>query len=180
MQVIVMIFFLFGLPAGCSMPQKVVDHEEIVWQSNRRLVWDDFTSRAGSSGVFKAYTTAGMRYEIDSPGEQVRIRTEAYFIKSESWVHIDHKNAVLLRHEQGHFDLAAVYARRLDKSLRKFEVSASEFIAQNLNVSVQQIFNELYDELSSTQGRYDAETNHGTIAEAQSEWEVWIKNELVK
>lgn len=178
MQVLLLMVILFGLPAGCSTPRGAIGQSEIVWEPGRTLAWDDFNPRTGSAGVFKAMTTSGMRYTIDAPDGKVRIHAEAYFLPGESWVHIDHKQASLLRHEQGHFDLSAVYARRLSAALKPFEVTAAEFTERRLNEQAEALFQQFYVELNETQQRYDRETVHGTLDDAQLRWEAWISTEL--
>lgn len=148
--------------------------DEILWSKTRRLEWSDFKLRTGQAGLFKAFTTAGIRYEIDAPDGQVRVRVYAYFIPSESWVHTDHKVARLLRHEQGHFDIAAIYAARLREALSDFSVPAEEFLSQKMDVKAEAIFDALYEELQATQKRYDDETAHGTEYDVQAEWEARI------
>ncbi len=175
MQFFVAFILVFALPGGCARTPLPTPSTEIIWQPGVRLQWDDFRSRTGSSGVYKAYTTAGIRYAIDAPEGMVRIKTEAYFLKDESWVHVDHKVDALLRHEQGHFDIAGVFGYRLKKALAHLEVSAEEFMRLRLNEKAEQIFQEIYAELDATQQRYDQETVHGTNTEAQSEWEAWIR-----
>lgn len=171
---------VFALPGGCARTPLPTSSSEITWQPGVRLQWDDFRSRTGSSGVYKAYTTAGIRYAIDAPDGMVRIKTEAYFLKDESWVHVDHKVDALLRHEQGHFDIAGVFGNRLKKAMAHLEVSAEEFMRLSLNEKAEQIFQEIYADLDATQQRYDQETVHGTNTEAQSAWEAWIREELNK
>jgi hypothetical protein len=176
---VALIYFLFiVLPAGCSPSKRLSPSTEIVWFEAQRLTWDDFVLRAGAPGLFKAYTTAGMRYAIDAPNDRIRIVTEAYFVKPESWVHIDHRNPLLLRHEQGHFDLAAVFSKRLALALAPLEVDAALFMEQRLQEEANAIFNVLYNELNEHQMRYDTETVHGTNREKQQEWELWISTEL--
>lgn len=180
MQFFVAFILVFALPGGCARTPLPTSSTEIIWQPGTRLQWDDFRSRTGASGLYKAYTTAGIRYAIDAPEGKVRIRTEAYFLKEESWVHVDHKVATLLRHEQGHFDIAGVFALRLAKALQHLEVSAEEFMQKHLNERAEELFQAIYAELDATQQRYDQETVHGTNTEAQTQWEAWILEELNK
>lgn len=171
------IFFLLALTGGCST-HPAVQAEEIIWDQNRRLSWDDFTKRTGHAGVFKAYTTAGMRYTIDAPDGEILIQVEAYFLPKESWVHIDFQEDDLLAHEQAHFDIAAIYARKLAVDLAELQVDTETFIARDYGQRAGEIFDRLYDELQATQTRYDKETEHSTRKEEQQKWEVWIADQL--
>lgn len=151
-------------------PEVQTESKDLHWSASRPLRWDDFTLRTGQAGVFKAMTTSGMSYKAFGENGLVEIRCHAYFIPSESWVHTDHRNAELLRHEQGHFDLSAVFAARLEAALAVYEVTASEFLARDLNRVVEAEFDRYYADLDAMQDAYDLATRHGSLKEAQEEW----------
>lgn len=171
------VFFCLALTGGCHT-HPAVQADEIIWEQNRRLTWDDFTRRTGQAGVFKAYTTAGMRYTIEAPKGQIEILVETYFLPKESWVHVDFLRDDLLAHEQAHFDIAAIYGRKLAQELAVLQVETSVFVERNYGERADAIFDQLYKELESTQTRYDKETEHSINATAQKEWERWITEQL--
>jgi hypothetical protein len=173
------VFFLLALTGGCS-PHPAVQAEEIIWDQKRRLSWDDFTKRTGHAGVFKAFTTAGMRYAIEAPTGEIEITTETYFLPKESWVHIDFQRDDLLAHEQAHFDIAAIYGRKLAVELAALQVDVKTFIERDYGQRADAIFDELYNELQATQTRYDKETEHGINTDAQQKWVQWIANQLAE
>ncbi len=155
--------------------------DELRWSADRPLTWDDFKPRAGKAGFYKAFAYTGMRYTVDAPDQQqVLIEVEPYFVHSQSWVHPEFKNDELLRHEQGHFDLTAIYAFKLDSALRPYEVGVQEFSENRLIEPVDSIFQVLYAELQETQKRYDKETNHSMIDSAQKRWTGYIASELAR
>jgi hypothetical protein len=90
----------------------------------------------------------------------------------------------ILRHEQGHFDLAELFARRLDreaaaaaaasKGSGATEAGAVDDLVRRFEahlVSARREFEELED-------RYDRETRHGTDLRRQTEWYVRIQRDL--
>lgn len=189
MQLSAFLVVLFALPtvhlgtskgfSGCSSDRGDRDRSnEIVWSEGVRLSWNDFTPRTGPAKLYQAYTTAGIRYEIDAPDGKIRIRTQAYFLKSESWVHTEHLKPGLLNHEQGHFDLAGLYSRRLADALKVYETDATTFLERNYNDSAEAVFQKVYDELKSEQLSYDQLTVHGSNAEAQERWNDWMRLQL--
>lgn len=165
--------------SGCTPDRGNRDKsDEIVWSEGVQLNWSDFTPRTGPAKLYQAYTTAGIRYEIDAPEGKIRIRTQAYFLKSESWVHTEHLKPGLLNHEQGHFDLAGLYARRLSDAMKPFEIDAASFLERQYNDSAEAVFERVYDELKTEQLTYDQLTVHGSDAEAQERWNAWLKLQL--
>lgn len=171
------LFFFLALSGGYS-PHPAVQAEEIIWDQNHRLSWSDFTKRTGHAGVFKAFTTAGMRYAIEAPGGEIEITTETYFLPKESWVHIDFQRDDLLAHEQAHFDIAAIYGRKLAVELAELQVDTKTFVERNYGKRADEIFDRLYDELQATQTRYDKEAEHGINVDAQKKWVQWIADQL--
>lgn len=150
--------------------------DELTWSADRPLSWEDFRTRTGRPEFFKAFSYTGMRYTVDAPdGKQVNIEVEAYFVHSKSWVHHDHKRESLLRHEQGHFNLTAIYAHQLDSLLQPYEVGIEEFMDNKMIGRVEVIFDSLYASLQDEQDRYDRETGHSTLVKEQDYWENYIE-----
>lgn len=189
MQLTAFLMLLFAIPTlrvsqeggynGCSPDRQSPDKsDEIVWSEGVRLSWSDFISRTGPPKLYHAYTTAGIRYEIDAPEGRIRIRTQAYFLKSESWVHTEHLTPGLLKHEQGHFDLAGVYSRRLSDALKRYETDATVFLERNYGDSAEAMFQNVYGALKTEQLTYDQLTMHGSDVEAQERWNTWMRLQL--
>jgi hypothetical protein len=83
----------------------------------------------------------------------------------------------ILDHEQGHFDLAEIFARRLQ---RRFDVLMAEKNAsasgrteraarEALETEIKKIADDAYAALTEAQAAYDKETRHGTRPRAQRE-----------
>lgn len=151
---------------------------EIPWEADRPLFWSDFERRVGGGGYFQAYTYSGIRYTVDDANGYVRIQIECYFLEDESWVFREHATSKLLNHEQGHFDIAEIYARRMRRQLKEYEMPVWRFSSNNHMRDVKGIYNNLYDEMEGIQKQYDRDTGHGTRGGAQQEWDRWIESTL--
>lgn len=151
---------------------------EIPWSEDNALTWDKFKKRAGANSLYKAYTYSGIRYKVDQEEEMVTIGVDCYFLKNESWVYKGFTKDYLLNHEQRHFDITEIYARKMRTELAKYVVPIREFMENNMIKDVERIFNDLYDEMERTQKKYDKETNHSMIKDKQAEWNDWIDNQL--
>jgi hypothetical protein len=92
-------------------------NDMIPWRANRKLTWDDFTKKRdnGPNGL-KALTTAGIGVEFECNGPEPRIVVKCNFRKKESWTRTTESD-VLLAHEQLHFDVTELYARKLRQKL---------------------------------------------------------------
>ncbi len=79
----------------------------------------------------------------------------------------------LLKHEQGHFDITAIYALQLKNALAKF-TSKHASIEKEISTIAQKIL----DEEEDIQRSYDEETNFGKNRVAQAKWLEKIAKEL--
>jgi hypothetical protein len=94
----------------------------------------------------------------------------------------------VLDHEQGHFDLTEIAARRTQKHFaglvlnRKAAANGRDRRAaeRTLDAQIKKAMNELYDGLATAQKTYDEETRHGTAILAQSRHRAWQRAELEK
>ena len=93
----------------------------------------------------------------------VMITSATSFIADRSWGL--HKTDYILSHEQGHFDLAELFARKLHK-----EMSNYTFNKKSFQKDLKKIYDSIMKERESTQNQYDKETNHSINKEKQAEW----------
>jgi hypothetical protein len=148
------------------------------WCENDRLKWDDFKGKIPNNGD-SSFLSAGTGYRLVAiPIEKNDVLSydiKIVFKKYESWT-IDTTAEYLLAHEQLHFDIAELYARKLRKGIQ--DVSKTN---RNPTEEVfKPVIQKLYLETANTQRKYDEETIHGIITESQIEWEKKIALELKK
>ncbi|HPF12292.1 MAG TPA: DUF922 domain-containing protein [Flavobacteriaceae bacterium] len=160
---------------------KGVENDSIItWDKSRQLVWDDFKDAVDwNDPIGNAMTS----YKIVVVPENVLVDEEdhiqnheklsvvANFYCYHSWVNKRTEN--LLRHEQTHFDIAELFARKLRKRFetlksqgeKRFSVYYSEF----------KEYSALCREM---QKKYDRETQHGNDFQANDTWKELIQKEL--
>ena len=146
------------------------DGDELVWSPWQRLSWEDFNQRAGPKQLYKAFTFSGIKFSIEGLGGKAKATCTPYFLKSKSWVHAEHMRPELLVHEQGHFDITAVYGMKMQTEMKRFEVEIAEFEERNYMDRAQHVFDSIHEALEIRQGIYDSETNHGIALENQAQW----------
>jgi hypothetical protein len=94
----------------------------------------------------------------------------------------------VLDHEQGHFDLAEIAARRTQKHFdslireRKTTTNGRDRRAadRKLDAEIKKAMEEVYDSLAKAQKVYDEETRHGTAILPQIRHREWQRTELEK
>jgi hypothetical protein len=147
--------------------------------SEQNLTWNDYKKVIQQSGIHHAFTYSGISFEMYAEKDTVQIKVYSYFDPSQSWVHPDHKVPALLNHEQLHFDITELYARKMKKEMSKYYfLSVSEFVSKKIDTEVKSIFTSLYNEHMSIQQKYDVETQHGILSDEQFSWQKSIEEQL--
>lgn len=135
----------------------------ITWSPDVKLTWNDFKADPEMGNPHAAISNLGIRAPMKGPPAEARI--DAYFDPQKSWVKPEKDVPHLLAHEQGHFDITEIYARKLRKEMGEFK-----FTQKNLSAQYERLFTKVTDELSLEQKRYDQETNWSQNKEKQAEW----------
>lgn len=154
--------------------------QKIYWSEGRKLSWEDFKSKTNilKGAEVVAFTNCGWEYSAKTttnPKAPVEIKILTVFNSEKSWKDVMRINDYILLHEQKHFDIAEMYAR-------KFRMQVSEKI--KTSADHKKLFNNLYKnilaEYKNFQRKYDAETDHGNNKEKQDYYNNFISEELQK
>lgn len=151
-------------PASRPLPPAAAT---VPWSAGRPLTVTDFQGRPGPAEPHAALTSA----RIDASGacrdNVFTADVRAVFDPATSWVREPATlSAALLRHEQLHFDIAEVYARRL-----RLKFASARPNCVQLQGAFNRISQSLYAEWEREETRYDQETSHGLNAVQQAFWE---------
>lgn len=146
--------------------------ERILWNPDKKLEWSDFQGVApNDTGLAKAGTasqiviTSDLYYEDEIP----RYYVKNCFDKSKSWTKT--KSEKTLAHEQLHFDISELYARKIRKEFNKL------YNDSTADVSIyKKIYRTLNDEEIAFQKQYDSEVYFDD--KKQQEWQKCIAKEL--
>jgi Bacterial protein of unknown function (DUF922) len=147
-------------------------NEELIrWNENQKLTWADYKGkvRTGSDAAASTATYLGIEYNFTRNGFDYKITCS--FSKTKSWGL--HKTDYILAHEQGHFDIAEIFARRLNKEMGEYVFDKNTF-----KDDLKNIYMKLTAEKDAFQNQYDKETNHSINKEKQTEWLRKIEEEL--
>ncbi|MDC8103668.1 DUF922 domain-containing protein [Chryseobacterium sp. PTM-20240506] len=162
----------------CLLVSVQIFGQKIIWKEDQKLTWDDFkspVSRKSNKDVV-AYTHCGWEYSVvtsSNPASPVKIEVLTIFNKDKSWKDVKRINDYVLLHEQKHFDIAELYARKLRKEVMENIKTAGDY---------QKKFKAIYDrvlhEYRDFQIAYDKETQNGMNKEKQAEYNTSITEQL--
>jgi len=137
--------------------------ELIYWNNSKRLTWSDYKGNADPSSSAAASTATYLGIEYNFGKEGLTYKITCSFSKNRSWGR--HKDDHILSHEQGHFDIAEVFARKLNMKMKSYQFDKNTF-----KTDLKKIYQDIIDEKERTQNEYDDETNHSINKERQAEW----------
>ena len=155
------------------------DLKTISWQENRPLTWSDFEAIPTNTSSAAALTASGITFGFSIDKEDGRVvdfdtTIDCFFYPEKSWVKPEYADDYILRHEQLHFNITELHARKFRKQIKQLRVSSK----------IRNQLNRLYKDINQTsydmQKRYDEETNHSINKEKQKEWDNFITQELEK
>lgn len=145
------------------------------WSLEAPLQWADFSGKPDSpETIYAAATYAGLALDVRDVtiSGRVTFKIRAVFDSRRSWAHPDRSDDYVLAHEQLHFDIAELYARRLERKLNALQLKVKDKeVAKRMLVqyNIAQM---------KEQERYDTECVHGLNQENQLSWRTKVDREL--
>jgi hypothetical protein len=135
----------------------------IPWTPSRKLAWDDFLCQPKKEGdaVASTSTSLGLSYKVKD--NQLTFHITCDFSKEKSWGAL--KTDYILAHEQAHFDITELHARRLYEALYHYEFNPAKF-----KKDIADIYNRIVKEKEDMQEAYDGQTDHSRKKSLQTDW----------
>ena len=140
--------------------------QHISW---RKLNYSDF--KGPSKGSFAALSTTQINLETTEEGGCYRFKAAARFLPHLSFI----KETKVLAHEQLHFDITELFARKINSALSPLQNCSYKQCSR-----AYQIHDSLIKEWNKFQELYDTETGHSMNKEMQQKWGVKIDSLLSK
>jgi hypothetical protein len=176
---------LLSAPAPAQLPPHLVAY--------RQLTWADFQGTTAPLGPEVAKIMSGVHVdpfdvEVEHLGGNSWIarakepRVYSYMDPSLSGVRPAGNSDYTLAHEQLHFDISELYARRMLTALREVEVKGEDPVRVRFDLE-ERLFRvraELLSELGDMQDRYDRDCGHGKKKRSQKNWQKKIAKQLRK
>ena len=157
----------------------------IAWDAARPLSWSDFQGVAPpTSGNLTEPAAIHMtiHWRVSYSATCANGRTWSGRVETAevsnvmspglSWAVPGQTNALILLHEQTHFDLNEVYRRKLEHALLSVQTQggSQQGVVDALNERVHAIAKQLLNRLVAMQDVYDAETSPGLNQPVQNRW----------
>ena len=173
MMKVAFFFLMLSSPATAVWSQE--DHNSAIgqlsWNEFYKLQWDDFQGEPDKNSLGDAATAVSIKAKPFLVKKQISYDVVAIFNREKSWVR--DKSASLLAHEQLHFDIAELYARKIRKKINELKDQGVNDI-KVYNAAIQ----ELLQESNEVDRHYDIETLHGAMSNKQKKWNTRVKDEL--
>lgn len=169
-----LLIYLSAISVGIVNLAFVIQVDPIIYSSENKLEWTNFEASAPDSAEFSALTIVNFRIstQVLRVRETMIVEIEAFMEPDKSYVKKGMETEYLLNHEQRHFDIAELYARKLRMEISKMKYSTS------IQDSVISAYHSSHVDYKQFQTKYDEETNHSGDKVKQNEWDVQIDSLL--
>lgn len=139
--------------------------DTIIWKQDSLLTKENFKGKP--KGNIPAFACTGIFLHMEESDGTLKFYVEAIFSKSKSFM--KESSVYTLKHEQLHFDIAELCARKFRKALSEKDFRK----VKNLREEINKMSTKSGEDMKEEQNKYDTDTEHGLNAAKQ---EVWIKN----
>lgn len=149
---------------------------ELVWTKMDGLTFGDFQKQLSTVpqkqkigkntyAALEGYIYCGIRFSYEQRGDLLKYDVYSFMEPAQSWIR-DKNNMGTLEHEQAHFNISEIYARKLKYELR------NEWNLKRAKKKYKQMFKALLKK----QVAFDKD-HHGELG-VEQKWKIWISNQL--
>jgi hypothetical protein len=160
--------------SSCITPLDEQSNRSILWKNPTQLSWKHFkkVSIINDSTKTIARANTGFGYFGDEYHDHIKLYVYSRFSPEKSLVLDNGMNSKILNHEQMHFNIEEVFARKLKCIIIDSKIEDWRF----------KNFDNLLDSLSivcdNMHDLYDKETLHGSDTTQQNRWDIIILSQL--
>src|SRR4051812_25653520 len=116
----------------CFFGLKAFSQNYIYWEESKPLDVNDFLGDVKESENFDAESFAEVTYSYSlNSFSNLSFEVHAQFNRNTSWIKKDGANEQLLRHEQLHFDIAELFARKIRLAFRDYQFTSDYAVEIN-------------------------------------------------
>lgn len=164
----------------CCLLSLQKDEPVLSWNASYKLSWSDFKAKPDTKVNAAAVTASGITFGFSiTKTDQNQVigftsDVHAHFYPEQSWYKKERADVYILGHEQLHFDITELYARKFRQRLSTVKIS------NTTRKELQAIHNTINKELSEMQESYDDQSNNSINFESQAKWQDYVVEELEK
>lgn len=168
-------FFIVFIISGVILllSNKNIDaNNEVEWCLKRKLSWNDFlgTPDTINNPLAEAATFTSLEITKNEFKEGLpKLEVKSFFIKNESWTIVN--DSFSLAHEQLHFDICEIYARKIRKAFDSLNKQKIIYIKE-----YKKVFSAFAKEKKEYNMSYDLEAYFNE--DMQKQWSLKISKEL--
>jgi hypothetical protein len=156
-----------------SFISKTFSQDTIHWKPYYKLKWEDFQGIPDTTSKFRAISSIGINYTLTFNKKAFSYNVTCIFNKKESWT--KSKDSTLLEHENTHFNIAELFARKLNQVYKNYK-----FPSTTIRNDFEKTARVIKTERNKVDDLYDKETNFSRNKKKQNYWNNRIKTELKK
>ena len=155
------LFFCCVLCSFKTIAQTQSNQDTIHWRSNYKLKGEDFKGKPDSNSTYAALTSTTISYKIIKKDSFIDVIVCCCFNKLWSWSKYKNSKSIL-KHEQVHFDISELFARKFRMEVRKskFKDNSGGIVLYGKMMAEQELFDT----------QYDNETNFSNDSKKQLYW----------
>jgi hypothetical protein len=165
MQYRIAIFFL------CFACQQSHSQDTLRWSSLHKLRWEDFKGQTDTLSGHSAVSDIQLKYSFSNKNSKLTSKIFCFFNKNNSWVKDSSDQGLI--HEQGHFDIGEIFARKFRK-----QVTSYQFNSPTINHEFKNMANQIKKEETVMDSMYEKQTDYHRDSTNQIKWNRQIANEL--
>ena len=162
--------FIIVVISNSAKSQSFNQGADISWSSSRHLKWQDFIGTIDNKSDFLALCASSIICKPYFINDSVMLWVEAVFIRDQSWKKRTYLDSFDLTHEQTHFNISELFARKLRKIIDEEIKSAKKSFTSDLLLKIDSVFKGLSIECEEMQELYDKQTNHSINKDEQIKW----------
>lgn len=151
---------------------------KLSWDAKKPLSWQNFQAAPNHGTRYDATTNSGISYSwsltTGNGKDDFRYEVKSNFYPDLSWVKPNKTSDYLLAHEQLHFDISELHARKLRKAIQEYRMT------KDVKQDLRKIYHAIESERQEMQKKYDLESKHSLQKDSEEKWQKYVKSELEK
>jgi hypothetical protein len=172
-NLILFLAIILAFESANAQKKNKLAQDTIRWKKESSLVKENFKAKH-PVGKALATTYSGLYFHSEPKGGSLMFYVEAIFSKSKSYMKDD--SPYILKHEQIHFDITELYARKFRQAIIDKDFTK----VKNISETMQKIANKIVKEWQKEENKYDNDTEHGFNAAKQKLWNEKIEKRLAE
>lgn len=144
------------------------------WTPNYCLKVDDFKGKPDTTKIDVANSYINITYDYQILNNKLDFKVYCFFYKNLSWIKYDMET--ILKHEQGHFDIAKLFALTLEEKFKNYTLNVF-----SVKKDLQEIYDATVRERTSVDNEFDNAIKNANDEIPQDKFikDIWIRINII-